>query len=263
MKKLKKISLFMVGLLFLAFVPLKANAATENDEHLLVNKYLTALKDSDVVSVIELSNDTRAKNKMEYQVWLNEILQDPNQQISEFKILDKDIKSDNYSIVYAEVEFLNGDVFEVPFRVQDGIVYIDKKDNLLKIKEGIEIPYSAPSTRAQVVYWDMTLSLQPNNADTQYTSNFTYNANYTTLNFRQYTGSSAPVAAKVEYAIVKRSLFGDTVYASKLVSGDNSSAARQITLSLGTGQTFNNLCIRVDNYNYSYTTYSYGEAYCY
>lgn len=262
--KLKKLSLLMVGLLFLAISPIKANALTENDEHILVNQYLTALKNKDVVVASHLSNDARINDKTRYQIWLQETLEDPNQQISDFSILDKDIESDNYSIVYAKVEFLNGDVVEVPFRVQDGLVYIDQMDNLPKIKTGVEIPYSEPVPNAQVTYWDVTLSSNTFFTDDYaYTSAFTYNSNSVILNFRQWSNAAASSYARVEYAVVKDGLFSDTVYASKNVAGDNSSSAKQITLSLGTGQTFNGLKIRITNLSTSNETYSYGEAYCY
>ncbi|MBD7916325.1 hypothetical protein H9660_14350 [Clostridium sp. Sa3CUN1] len=266
MKKqnLKKLSLLIVGLLFLTIAPIKVNAATQNDEQILVTQYLTALKNKDVVLASKLSSDARINDEAQYQIWLEEMLQDPNQQIVNFTILDKDIKLENYSTIYAKVEFLNGDVVEVPFRVQNGIVYIDKMDNLPKIKTGIEIPYSEPVPETQVTSWNITLSSSSLVAsDTHYTSSFTFNSNSVSLNFRQWADLAAPVTAKFEYAVVKKGVFSDTVYASKTVSGDNSSSAKQITLSLGTGQTFNNLKIRIDNLNNKYTAYGYGEAYCY
>lgn len=262
-KYLKIFSLLLTFVLFLSFSPINVSALTENNPHVVLNDYLTAIQNKDILSATNLSTDYRVSNKLDYQNWLSQLLNDPNQQISHFTILNKDVQYTNYSIVYAEIEFLNGDIVEVPFRIQDEIVHIDKMDNLPKIKTGVDLPYSEITPRAQVVYWSTVLSLAPNNPDTIYTSKFSYNANSTTLNFRQYTADSAPVAAKVEYAVVEKGIFSDTVYSSKVVSGDNSSSAKQITLTLGTGQTFDNFSIRIDNYNYSYSTTVYGEAYCY
>lgn len=262
-KKLNFLSLLLTGLMVLSFSSINVSAETKNPNQMLVNTYLTALKNQDISTIVNISIDNRVKDKLNYQVWLEQMLNNPNQQISKFTVLDEDKNFDEYSIISAEIEFLNGDVVKVPFRVQNEIVYIDKLDNLTKIQTGVEIPYSEPSPMSQVVSWYTTLSLAPNYPDTQYTSSFSYSSNYTTLNFRQYTSSSAPVAAKVEYAVVKKGIFSDTVYASQVVSGDNSSSAKQITLTLGSGQTFNGFCIRIDNYNYSYSTTAFGEAYCY
>lgn len=99
--------------------------------------------------------------------------------------------------------------------------------------------------------------------DTHYTSSFSYNPNSVILNFRQWADLAAPSYAGIEYSVVKKGLFSYTVYASQTVSGDNKSSAKQITLSLGSGQTFNDLKIRIYNLYNSYYAAIYGEAYCY
>ena len=71
MKKFNFLSLLLAGLLFLSFSSTSVSALSEeNSSHLLVTKYLNALKDKDIPEVVKISVDERVNSKLDYQIEL-------------------------------------------------------------------------------------------------------------------------------------------------------------------------------------------------
>lgn len=251
-------------------------AATSNTPESTLTQYLNSLKKQDVITALPYYTDSRAGNDSLKETILRQALSDSNQQISKFSILKRYSDDINSVIILANVEYTNGEITQVPFKLdkvnEKWLVRISSDlpvaSQYKVIKQGNEIvqnntvstqllqPMSVATV--QKVTWDFTLS-DPNtgSADQQYSSNFSVSSsNSIEVNFRQWEDYDT---ANIEYAIVKWGLFSDTVYASRSVIENNQGYADQVYLSVSSNLT--GVCLRVKHLNVTYTAYSWGEVY--
>lgn len=224
-------------------------------------QYLEAFKNYDIDTIVDISKDSRAVTKDEYKNMLMEFKYDPNQKLKSYEITGLR-KIDNGEIFSVKTEFLNGAIYNMEFTVSyiDNKLMVSNMNRIAIINEGNCI--LTPSFRTQVCTWDDELSQYIGDAISFIrSSKFQYSSNTITLNFRQYATSGLR-SLKVKYSVVDHWAWGDYVKASQWVYGENPGYARQIKLHLGSGQTFQNYRIKVENYTPA-SIRVFGEGYCY
>ncbi|AJA46679.1 hypothetical protein CPAST_c05790 [Clostridium pasteurianum DSM 525 = ATCC 6013] len=244
---------------------LVASGAPQNT----LSEYLTALQSLNYDKALSLYTDSRAANDATKSTILKQVLSDPNNQIKSFNILDTTIEQSDSLILLATIEFKNGQVSQIPFKLQNSneswLVKIGSDLPLPSeyklLKQGTEIknteitPNSTYTTSSQRATFNFLLSsVDPYGPDQQYSSNFSASGSVM-VNFRQWQDYGT---ANIEYAIVKWGLFSDTVYSSGSVYENNEGYGDQIYLSV---PSVSGVCLRVKHLNPQYTAHSYGEVY--
>ncbi|EDS79371.1 beta-2 toxin CPB2 (plasmid) [Clostridium perfringens] len=264
MKKI--ISKFTVIFMFSCFLivgaisPMKASAKEIDAYRKVMENYLNALKNYDINTVVNISEDERVNNVEQYREMLEDFKYDPNQQLKSFEILNSQ-KSDNKEIFNVKTEFLNGAIYDMEFTVssKDGKLIVSDMERTKIENEGKYI--LTPSFRTQVCTWDDELAQAIGGVYPQtYSDRFTYYADNILLNFRQYATSGSR-DLKVEYSVVDHWMWKDDVKASQMVYGQNPDSARQIRLYIEKGQSFYKYRIRIKNFTPA-SIRVFGEGYC-
>lgn len=242
-------------------LPNTVKANEVNKYQSVMVQYLEAFKNYDIDTIVDISKDSRAVTKEEYKNMLMEFKYDPNQKLKSYEITGSR-KIDNGEIFSVKTEFLNGAIYNMEFTVSyiDNKLMVSNMNRISIVNEGKYIP--TPSFRTQVCTWDDELSQYIGDAVSfTRSSKFQYSSNTITLNFRQYATSGSR-SLKVKYSVVDHWMWGDDVRASQWVYGENPDYARQIKLYLGSGETFKNYRIKVENYTPA-SIKVFGEGYCY
>lgn len=172
MKKIFKFFTLSLILLLTSIMinPTIANASSVNSSKDTLKEFLNSIVTLDFDKAISLSKDSRVSNKQEHFNLLEESLQDPNEQITSYEILDKTVKQGDSEILFAKLNYLNGSVYNVPFKLEKSntkwIVSISGsvplEDQYIKLKDGKEIKnkenYNMREAMRQVATWNCSLS---------------------------------------------------------------------------------------------------------
>ena len=242
-------------------LPTNVKANEVNKYQSIIVKYLESFENYNIDTIVDISKDSRAITREEYKNMLMEFKYDPNQKLKSYEIISTR-KIYNGEIFLVKTEFLNGAIYNMEFTVSyiDNKLMVSDMNRIAIINEGKRIP--TPSFRTQVCTWDDELSQYIGDAVSYTRSDkFKYNSNTITLNFRQYSTSGSR-SLKIKYSVVDHWIFGDDIRASEWVYGENPDYAKQIKLHLGSGETFQNYRIKVENYTPA-SIKVFGEGYCY
>lgn len=190
-------------------VDASSNVTTEKE--ILIN-YLEAVKNQELDTVLALVNDTRFST-------LEELKQEYKYLLSTDKLITYNInEGKNNSEFIVEVNFENGEISQIPFKVLDNKVNISfeslENNDYKVIQEGIEENISPRHT-----YCDWNFSQRRH--DSSFYSNCKFNISGTsslTLYLTQETNYASNTPA-ITYAIVDQGIFGDDVWGSVYVKG--------------------------------------------
>jgi len=218
MKKL--LVTLMFGMLLLINLPISAGASNKvaTEKEVLIN-FLEAVKNEDINVAVELVNDNRfgsiEEQKQEYKYLLSK------EKLTTYMINE----GNNNSEFIVDLNFDNGGITKVPFKVLDNKVSIDfdslQNKDFKVIQEGTQD--MGISARHTLCDWYFSQRRH----DSSFYSNCEFDISGTSvvkLLLTQQTDSTIPQTPNVTYAIVKPHWYGDDVWGSVYVSGTKTSA---------------------------------------
>lgn len=218
-------------------------------------EYLSAIQNKDIDKSIELSKDVFISDNTERKKDLETLLSNPNNALKSFEVLNSLKKENNFEIFNTRLEYLNGQIVELPLKVQTStenpIVILDdsiSRSDIHEIKPGKEIPVITP--RVQLATWDVKVEKYDPYG---FSSRFSCNTNYVEINYRQN--------CTTEFKVVEKWVVGysDVSYAAQ--RGPNwNSGPNQVVLNLIPGKKFKDVRLLI---NYVTAGRSFGEVYAY
>lgn len=250
--------LTLIGLTSLSIFSTSVQAQTltskSNPKEVAI-EYLSAIQSKDIDKSIELSKDVFISDNNERKDDLETFLSNPNNTLKNFEVLESLKKENDFEIFNTKLEYLNGQIVELPLKVQTSTenpkVILDDSISLSdinEIKAGKEIPVRTP--RVQVAKWDVRVGQYDPYG---FSSRFSCNTSYVELNYRQ--------TCTTVFRVVEKWAVGYTNISYASQRGPNwNSGPDQVVLNLIPGKKFKDVRLL--------TTYvtggrSFGEVYAY
>lgn len=246
---------------------LSVKADTIDNAKSTLNHYLQSVVNLDVKGIEKVSSDDRFP-KADYEKELSAILQNPNERFASYSIVNEDVISNSSEIIIAKVNYLNGNVSEIPFKLENSngkwtvliSANLPVKNKFKQLTKGTQIPFKRnqgiqPNT--EVCSW--YLDAYGTRATVYATPGFNMTSNYVTLNLRQWDSSSTP---DFEYDLVHVGLVYNTVYGSIEFDGNWKNTGVQTEIYSDTGSRENDVTIEaIRQGNPNTEAISYGEVY--
>ncbi len=202
----------------------------------VLTSYLDAVEKGNIDEMVKNVKDARYDSKESMKVDYTQMLKKKDQQLIEYKIIEKNKLSSTVYEFITELYFKDGSVYQAPFI----LIYEDKSWKVSITETSLENSINYIELRSATVYEDNTNIINDNEVvkvqsnlvtwhfwdrrdGSTFYSTGVFNINNQsniTLAFTQFNQRAGGPGPHITYAVVKQRWFGDDVWGSTIANGN-------------------------------------------